>query len=185
MTSIPDKLVLWTGEKHSGKTTSVTHLVNIVREEGFNVAGLLAPSLYRDGELIGFDALDLRNKTRMPLARLSTKAGRIGRFEFLQDGLKLGNAALNAKAIKSADLIVIDEFGPLELNGQGWRKNIDSLIASSNALILLVVRQELAESVRRLYAGLPSRRLDATEQKSVDKVIRMLRNLRASERKTK
>jgi nucleoside-triphosphatase THEP1 len=185
MVSIRDKLVLWTGEKHSGKTTSVTHLVNIVREEGFKVAGLLAPSLYRDGKLIGFDALDLRNETRVPLARLNTKAGKTERFEFLQEGLKLGNAALNAKATKSTDLIVIDEFGPLELNGQVWRKNIDSLIVSSNALILLVVRQELAESVRRLYADLSSRKLNAAEPKSIDKVVGMLRNLRASQRETK
>jgi nucleoside-triphosphatase len=180
-----DKLVLWTGQKHSGKTTGLARLVNIAREEGFNVAGLLAPSVYRDGELFGFDVFDLRNKTRMPLARLNMKAGKAGRFEFLQDGLKLGNAALSAKATKSPDLIVIDEFGPLELNGRGWRENVDSLIASSNAMILLVVRQELAESVQQLYADLPSHKLNAAEPKSIDKVIEMLRNFRALQRETK
>ena len=180
-----DKLVLWTGQKHSGKTTNVAGLVKGANEEGFKVAGLLALSIYHNGELFGFDAFDLRNETRVPLARRKAETGNAGRFEFLQDGLKLGNAALSAEATKFADLIVIDEFGPLELNGQGWRKNIDSLIASSNGLILLVVRQELAENVRRLYAGLPSRKLNAAEQKSVDKVIRMLTNLRASEQETK
>jgi nucleoside-triphosphatase THEP1 len=185
MVSIRDKLVLWTGQKHSGKTTGAARLVNVARKEGFNIAGLLAPSLYREGELLGFDALDLRNKTRVPLARRETKSGKTGRFKFFQNGLKLGNDALNAEAAKTADLIIIDEFGPLELNGRGWRKNVDSLIASSNALILLVVRQELAESVCRLYADLPSRKLNAAEPKSIDKVIEMLRNFRASQRETK
>jgi nucleoside-triphosphatase len=180
-----NKLVLWTGQKHSGKTTSAASLVNIAREEGFKIAGLLAPSVYRDGELLGFDVIDLRNETRAPLARRKAEAGKAGRFEFLQNGLKLGNAALIVEATKSADLIVIDEFGPLELNGRGWRKSVDMLIASSNALILLVVRQELAESVRRLYADLPGLKLNAAEPKSIDKVIGMLRNFRASQRETK
>jgi nucleoside-triphosphatase THEP1 len=180
-----NKLVLWTGQKHSGKTTSAVALVNAAHEEGFNVAGLLAPSLYRDGELLGFDALDLRNETRVLLARRKPEAGKAGRFKFLQDGLKLGNAALSAEATKSADLIVIDEFGPLELNGVGWRESVDSLIDSSNALILLIVRQELAESVLRLYADLPGCKLNAAEPKSIDEIIGMLRDFRASQRETK
>jgi nucleoside-triphosphatase len=180
-----NKLVLWTGQKHSGKTTSAAALVNAAREEGFNVAGLLAPSVYRNGELLGFDALDLRNETRVPLARRKVEAGTIRRLEFLLEGLKLGNAALRDEATKSADLIIIDEFGPLEFNDRGWRKSVDSLIASSNALILLVVRQELAESVCRLYADLPGRKLNAAEPNSIDKVIGVLRNRRASQRETK
>jgi nucleoside-triphosphatase len=180
-----NKLVLWTGQKHSGKTTSAASLVNAARKEGFKVAGLLAPSVYRNGELLGFDALDLRNETRVPLARRITKPGKAGRFEFLQNGLKLGNAALSVEDTKSTDLIVIDEFGPLELDGRGWRKKIDSLIASSDALILLVVRQELAKSVRRLYADLPSRKLNAAEPKSIDEAIEMLRNFHASQREIK
>lgn len=179
------KLVLWTGQKHSGKTTSAASLVNTARKEGFNVAGLLAPSVYRDGELLGFDVIDLQNETRVPLARRKTEAGKAGRFEFLQNGLKLGDAILSVEATKSADLIVIDEFGPLELNGRGWRKSVDSLTTSSNALILLVVRQELAESVRRLYAGLPGCKLNAVKPKSIDEVIGMLRNFRVSQRETR
>jgi nucleoside-triphosphatase THEP1 len=180
-----NKLVLWTGQKHSGKTTSAVSLVNTARKEGFNVAGLLALSVYRDGELLGFDVIDLRNETRVPLARRKAEAGKIGKFEFLQSGLKLGNAALSDEATKSADLIVIDEFGPLELNSHGWRKSVDSLTPSSNALILLVVRQELAESVRRLYAGLPGCKLNAAKPESIDEVIGMLRNFRVSQRETR
>ena len=184
MVSTRNKLVLWTGEKHSGKTTRAAKLVEIARGEGFNIAGLLAPSLYRDGELLGFDAIDLQNETRAPLAKCNTDAGKTERFTFLPEGLKLGNAALSAKAAKSAELVIVDEFGPLELNGRGWRENVDSLLASSSALILLVVRQELADAVRRVYTDFSCRNLAAVEPESIDKVIGILRDCHPSQRET-
>ena len=184
MVSIRNKLVLWTGEKHSGKTTSVAKLVETARGEGFNVAGLLAPALYRDCELLGFDAIDLRNETRAPLAKRNTDASKTEGFTFFAEGLKLGNAALSATATKTADLVIVDEFGPLELDGRLWRENVDSLLASGGALILLVVRQELAEAVRRVYTDFPCRNLAAIEPESIDKVIGMLRDYCRSPRET-
>ena len=178
MVSIRKKLILWGGEKHSGKTTSAADLARTARDEGFNIAGLLAPSLYRDGRLIGFDAFDLGNGKHAPLARRQTNPGETGRFTFTTDGLKLGNAALSAEATKSADLVIVDEFGPLELNGHGWSENVDSLLASSDAVILLIVRLELADEVRQLYADTPCRKLTATEPSSIDDCLTMLKDRR-------
>jgi len=169
---------LWTGPKHCGKTTSATKLAQVARAEGFNVAGLLSPPLYRNSELLGFDVLDLQNGTRAPLARRKISQSKARPFTFITDGLKLGNAALSKENTKSADLIIVDEFGPLEIKGQGWRKSVDSLLISSNAVILLVVRRELANAVRQLYADVPCRELAATEGNSIDDVITMLKNCR-------
>lgn len=184
MVTTQNTLILWTGPKHCGKTTSAANLAQIARAEGFDVAGILAPSLYLNGELLGFDVLDLQNENRIPLAKkLKTQNSKLktkmaGPFTFINEGLKLGNAALSKENTKSADLIIIDEFGPLELKGQGWRKNIDSLLASSDAVILLVVRRELTDTVQQLYANVPCRELAATKPDSIDDVITMLKNRR-------
>ena len=178
MAATQNRLILWVGEKHSGKTTSAANLARAARDEGFNVAGLLAPSLYCNGRLTGFDALDLGNEKRTALARRQTNPGKSGPFALVTDGLKLGNAALSAEATKSADLIIVDEFGPLELNGHGWRKNVDSLLASSDAVILLVVRRQLADEVRRLYADTPCRELAASDPNSIDDGLTMLKDRR-------
>jgi len=169
---------LWTGPRHCGKTTSVTKLVQIARAEGFNVAGLLAPPLYRNSKLLGFDVLDLQNQMRAHLARRKISQSKAGPFTFITDGLKLGNAALSAEATKYADLVIVDEFGPLELNNEGWRKNVDSLLISSNAVVLLVVRRELADTVRQVYADVHCQELVANEGDSIDEVITMLKNRR-------
>jgi len=179
MVAAQNRLILWTGPKHCGKTTNATKLAQVASAEGFNVAGLLAPSLYRNSKLLGFDILDLQNKTRAPLARCKISQSKARSFTFISDGLKLGNAVLSAEATtKSADIVIVDEFGPLELNNEGWRRNVDSLLASSNAVVLLVVRRELADTVRQLYSDITCRELTATEENSIDEVITMLKNRR-------
>jgi len=178
MLATQDRLILWVGEKHSGKTTGVAKLVKIARAEGFKVAGILAPSLYRDGRLMGFDVLDLRDETRAPLARRSMDADTTRPFAFIDDGLRLGNAALTKEATESADLVIVDEFGPLELRGQGWRSSVDSLLTSTNAIILLVVRRELVDAVHRVYADFHGRIVDAAEPESSGKIICILSSRR-------
>jgi len=176
----PTKLILWTGEKHSGKTTNAFKLVESVCNEGFTVAGLLAPSIYENGRLAGFDALDLRSRNRVPLVRCREKESEKPIYlapQFI-GGLIFGHASLSRTATKTADLIIVDEFGPLELGERGWRKDIDSLLASSNAIILLVVRRELVRLVKQLYKDVPCMELTAGEPDSVGRIVALLKGSR-------
>jgi len=174
-------LILWAGPKHSGKTTSADRVARAARERGFTVAGLLAYSIYRQGQLCGFDAFDLRAGTRAPLAVRGDHGGQVGPFHFIEEGMTLGARALGRPGTEGADLVVVDEFGPLELASKGWRGAVDSLVDAGRTPILLVVREELAGTVQQLYAGIPSRQLRASAPESVPEVIRLLENHWASE----
>lgn len=167
---------MFTGRKHSGKTTAANRLARQVRSKGFNVAGLLAPSVYKDSRLVGFGVVDLRGDRQIKMANRRTAEDEGGRWEFTKEGLKLGKAALNPSAASSADLIIVDEFGPLELDGGGWRKEVDSLLASTDVPVMLVVRQELEGPVQKLYENYPSTKLAATKKDSINKVIRILKD---------
>jgi len=169
-----NELILWVGEKHSGKTSRVAELAQAGRAKGFNVAGLLAPSIYDKGELAGFDVVDLQTEDRVPLAIRRAGESRGKPYTFTAEGLRVGRKALSVDTTKQAELIIVDEFGPLEISGGGWRKEVDLLLTSSDAVILLVVRRELAEEVRRLYAGIRSHNFAASEKKSVGKIIAVL-----------
>ena len=167
-------LFLWTGPKHSGKTTGAAQLARQARQEGFRVAGLLAPSIYREGHLVGFDALDLQSGARCLLAVRRDDPGGIGPFHFMEAGLRLGHQALDAAATDGADLVIVDEFGPLELAARGWRGAVDALVRTGRTPLLLVVRQELAGAVQEAYASVPCKVLDAAAPESVPEVIRLL-----------
>jgi nucleoside-triphosphatase THEP1 len=167
-------LFLWTGPKHSGKTTRAAQLARRARQDGFRVAGLLAPSVYQEGHLVAFEILDLQSEARSLLAVRRDDLGGIGSFHFVKEGLRLGHQALAVAATEGADFIIVDEFGPLELASQGWRRAVDALVRTDRAPLLLIVRQELAGAVQEAYAGVPSKVLDASAPESVHEVIRLL-----------
>lgn len=173
-------LFLWAGPKHSGKTTAAANLACAARQHGLRVAGLLAPSVYRDGRLIGFDALDLRSGARSPLAVRRDEPGEVGSFHFVEEGRRLGCDALDAVATDGADLVIVDEFGPLELAGRLWRAAVDSLVHAGRAPLVVVVREELAGAVRDVYGDVPSRLIDAMAPDSIDEVIHWLEEDRAA-----
>ncbi len=176
----PRMLILWTGPKHSGKTSAALRLVEAARAQGWAVAGCLAPSVYENDWLIGFDIVNLRNGGRATLARRRVVQGQEKGFEFLAAGWALGEEALGPAAVQDADLIIVDEYGPLELASQGWRAVTDRLMTTTEATLLLVVREELVEKVRQLYGGIPAHRVVATEPRSVDKILALLANRRGS-----
>lgn len=170
------KLILWTGPKHSGKTAAAGELVERLRARGFSVAGLLAPSVYQGGQLVGFDALDLSTGQEARLLRRAERAdaAEVGSFVFDQAGRGLARAALSCEAARRADLVVVDEFGPLELGGGGWRGPVDALIAEAAGVILLVVRAELVDEVRHAYGGVDCAVVAAAGPRAAEEVLSIL-----------
>jgi len=144
--------ILWTGPKRSGKTTAAASLIGRARAAGAAVWGVLAEAVRDEGGPAGFDVVDLAGGGRAPLARRGGAGPeRTGPFAFTRAGLELGRAAL-ARAGRRG-LVVVDEYGPLELAGGGWRRATDDLLARGGAVVLLVVREALAGEVARLYAA--------------------------------
>ena len=174
------RLILWTGPRHSGKTTSAAGLAQKAETEGFHVAGLLAPSIYKNNRLTGFEALDIKTGKRSPLADIKSTSGpaKTEQFTFSKAGLEFGSNALNISSVKSVELIIVDEFGPMELAGNGWRKNVESILTDTNALLVLVVRDRLTDQIINLYRNIPHTQLDAAKPDSIKKVIKILHDLR-------
>lgn len=166
-------IILWVGPKHSGKTTMVAGSVGRFRTRGLLVGGILAPSLYRRGRLVGFDVVDLYSGRRAPLLRLGRPAD-VGRFAFRKEGLELGRSALDSLHRSRSDLVIVDEFGPLELSGKGWRKAVDRLIDANQTTLLLVVRQELCDEVSALYASKSVRIMRASVPTAPERIEQML-----------
>ncbi len=170
------KLVLLVGPKHSGKTTVAAALADRARQAGFAVAGLLAPSVRESGRLIGFDAVDLRTGRRTPLARRGRGGSQqVGGFAFAAEGLRLGAEALSPAATRGADLVIVDEFGPLELQGRGWRSAVDELLSGFPGVLVLVVRAEMVAAVRSAYPAVAPAVVAADRADAIETVLAALK----------
>ena len=143
--SVP--VILLTGAVGAGKTTTLMNLVRKWLQSGKDVRGIIAHRVMKQERVIGYDLEVIGRDVRLPLARKDgTGSERIGPFVFSDDALAGGRRAL--KAAVMADIVVIDEFGPLELKGGGWAEEIKWLAQESNAILILVVREPLLEQVR-------------------------------------
>jgi len=74
----------------------------------------------------------------------------LGQWIISRKALRQGEEAIRRAVQGGCNLVVVDEFGPLELQGGGFRPAVDGLAESGKAGIL-VVREGLLEQVRQLY----------------------------------
>ncbi len=140
-------MILLTGDKHSGKTRFILELAEQTRLHGLRVAGIASPGLWKNGMRNGFEILELDTGHRR---LLSMRVPGLRPIPFMFDalGLESGKKALSTARCSRADLIIVDEVGPLELRGNGWAPCLKKLLQLSTPLQIWVVRRSLAVKVQ-------------------------------------
>jgi nucleoside-triphosphatase len=142
-----------TGEIGVGKTSVCRKVVELARARGRHLAGVLTPPLYdASGAKIGFEALDVGSGRRWLLANRERDLGgpRIGPYTFDGRGLERAVAVLRRGTGEQADLLIVDEIGPLELEHDGgFASVLDLLPVFGPGHILLVVRSACVSELHR------------------------------------
>ncbi len=147
--------LLVVGEPGSGKTSWCREYINRRRESGSSVGGILSPSIEKQGQRVGSNAIDLLTGQEVPFARLSRyrsfKAGeKIGNYTISRDGIIFACDAIKRAVESRCDLVVIDEVGPLELGGKGLMPAVELALASA-VDVLMVVRSSLKGALQRRF----------------------------------
>ncbi len=134
-----------TGPPGIGKSTVVSKVVFNLRSTGCIIGGCITEERRRNKERVGFDIEDLLSGNKGELASISGHLGpRVGRYRVNLQGLtEVGARALN-DAVASAELVVIDEVGPMELTGPEFRRALTSCISSGKP-IFAVVREQMKD----------------------------------------
>jgi iron complex transport system ATP-binding protein len=139
------QLILVTGLSGAGKTTWCSRLATLAAETGMEVSGILSPGIYKGGRKIGIGAKDLNTGEERQLARLRDSEDAelaTPRWTFDLDTLKWANTALATSP--TADLLIIDELGPLEfLRGEGLISGLDRIDTGNYRVACVVIRSSL------------------------------------------
>jgi nucleoside-triphosphatase len=148
--------LLLTGLRQVGKSTVCQAVVELARAQGRQPQGVLSPALFdSSGAKVGFEVLDVATGERWLLAHTVRELDgpRIGPYVLDSAGLVRSIIALT-RACEGADLMIVDEIGPLELKrNEGFAPVLDCLPLQGPGHLLLVVRPSLLPEVRRRLGG--------------------------------
>ncbi|MCX5800333.1 MAG: DUF2478 domain-containing protein [Candidatus Eisenbacteria bacterium] len=136
-------IYLLTGPVHSGKTTFLARIIRSLKERGVEVGGFLSVSIWNGDECTGYDLYDLSEEEAVPFIRATGERAwqKLGPYFFIPDGLeKAKNVLLRTR---NADLLVVDEVGPLELSGEGLWPVLRDVISQCKTNCLIVVRDSI------------------------------------------
>lgn len=136
------RIALLAGEKGVGKTTWVLGLPDELKKFSKKAFGIATPKAVTDGNITGIWAVDLAAGQKKMLAEKDDLPGnRIGQWRFLHEGIEFFEETCDPK--KQSGIAIIDEIGPMELEGRGLVKTVDNLVNGRYVCALVVVRKEL------------------------------------------
>lgn len=107
--------------------------------------GVVSPRLLQGDETEGYNVRRLGTGEERLLCCRKPPGLACGCFFFRPEALAFANAALR-EAAKSAEIIAIDEVGPLELAKAGFFPGLQACL-SSQAFLIVSVRPQLASAV--------------------------------------
>jgi nucleoside-triphosphatase THEP1 len=144
-----------------GKSTVCQRLVALWRERGGVPAGLITRTAGPERYLVDVAS----GEERLLAAEGTALAGpRRGKFSFSQEALAWGNEVMQAAVGGPADLVLLDEVGPLEMvKGTGFLPALEILLGSGKDA-LVVVRPALLEKVRGMAGARAVRTCEVTAE---------------------
>ncbi|MFP4529578.1 MAG: nucleoside-triphosphatase [Candidatus Kapaibacterium sp.] len=153
-----ENVYIISGEPGTGKTTFALRLIKMLDKEGIVPKGIISPGLLVGRQKIGYHVLDVSTGMTAELARRGMKSDVVaGSFGFNTAGLDFGNRALMSADTLDSDCIIIDEIGPLEINGGGWADAFDWILDNYHKKIIITARMRIIGAVKKKWDLAPKR----------------------------
>ena len=140
--------VFLTGEPGCGKTTVVRKTAELLASRGLKVGGMMSNEVRERGTRVGFCIEDLLTHQRGMLSDVSPSEGpRVGKYRVNLGDLEGIGAAGIRKAIDSADLVVIDEVGPMELKSGLFVESVRAALNSKKSILGTIHRRASSDLI--------------------------------------
>lgn len=146
------RLLFITGKPGIGKTTILLNAANELKNRGYRIGGMLSREVRQDGTRTGFEITDFATGQKGWLARTDQPSGpQVSKYRVnLHDLDQIGVNAIH-NALKEAQVIVIDEVGPMELFSKAFRQAVKIAIDSQKLLVGVIhqrARDPIVDSIR-------------------------------------
>ncbi len=133
--------IFLTGLPGCGKTTVLLKVIEILKQRGLKIGGIITPEKRIGQKRIGFLVKDIYSGKERLLASSDYKFGpRLGKYRVNLDNFeKIALPALQF-AFKNCDLIAIDEIGKMEFFSEKFKQKVFEILNSDKRVIAVLHR---------------------------------------------
>ena len=159
------RLTFITGPPRTGKTTVLLNVAEELRARNCKLGGMVSQEIRERGTRVGFEIRDYATGRTGWLAHIRQLAGpRVGKYRVNLDNLQaIGSTAIE-NAVKEADVVLIDEIGPMESLSNAFRSAVQQAIASSKPVLGTIHYRAQHPLVRQVKSRPDAIIVDITEE---------------------
>ena len=130
------RIILVTGPSGIGKTSLLRRTVKELKNRKYTVGGMFCREVREGGIRVGFEIIDISTGQRGWLAHVNQSTGpTFGKYHVNLTDLDVISSGSILDALKSADMLAIDEIGPMELLSPAFSSALTKAVESSKPLI--------------------------------------------------
>lgn len=168
-------VIIVTADRGGGKTTFVKEVIAVLDEKKLTYSGFYAEGFWDSNKTrTEFNLVTLPNKSNYKLCDTNTSIWPMkGRFHFNPEAIQFGTEIVLNTPPKS--LIIMDEIGIMELNGDVWAGTLTTILNRNQNPILITVRKHFLDDIRNKWNLNDAIVFDATVDCPED-VLRLLVN---------
>ena len=140
-------VIIVTADRGGGKTTFVKEVVTVLDDNKMLYAGFYAEGIWDSNKVRSeFTLITLPDKESTKLCDTNTAIWPLsGRFHFNPDAIHKGHeVVINAP---NNSLVIMDEIGLMELNGDVWAKTLSTILQRDQNPILITIRRHFLDDV--------------------------------------
>ncbi|HEV2231046.1 MAG TPA: NTPase [Thermoplasmata archaeon] len=150
--SAPIKIAI-TGMPGSGKTQTLLRIIQLLEQEGVKVGGMVTEPIIERQRRSGFQITDWMTKEHEVFAHEGMKSRvRSGKYGVNVAALEGLGARSLAEARESADVIVIDEVGKMEVESESFSQSVVDTLDANKSIVMTLhkkSRNPLLQDIRR------------------------------------
>jgi nucleoside-triphosphatase THEP1 len=134
-----------TGEKNEGKSGFALKITEQLREKGLLPGGFISIGMWKPSGEKYYDLSDFTHQRSWTLADKVefNNSLKCGNYFFDLTIIEAGNEIIRNAVRKGADLIIIDEVGKCEINGNIWHTSVQLALTSARNVMLVVARKQI------------------------------------------
>lgn len=139
-----------TGKPGIGKTTACLKVYEALKDK-INIEGFITFEVREKGRRVGFKIRELKSSKESWLAKVGDGKIKVGKYVVFVDAVdEISESITNY----DADLIIIDEIGPMELKSRKFIEAVEMLVNKDNNLLFsihLKSNHPLLQKIRKSF----------------------------------